>query len=94
MPSAEPSLFDGLETGRNKDKQKRERPVARGACPLCSADSIGLSRSPDGRHLVWRMHDFVTFTGTHVPCQATAQHLCAFEARIVPGVPTPTCPHQ
>ena len=38
--------------------------------------------------------DFITFYGTHLPCSATAQHLCVKPARRIVGLPTPQCPHQ
>jgi hypothetical protein len=93
VPQSEPSLFDGLEA-RSREKPKRERSVARGACPFCSANSVALIRSPDARHLVWKLHDFVTFAGTRVPCTVTSQHLCDYPARDIPGLATPRCPHQ
>jgi hypothetical protein len=88
-----PSLFDGLEGVGSVEKQKSPVSVARGACPMCSAERIGLIRSPDGVHLVWRMHNLVTFHGTRVPCAATAQHLCVAPARALAGHDVPHCLH-
>jgi hypothetical protein len=88
-----PSLFDGLEGVGGQERQSTPRSVARGACPMCSAEKVGLIRSPDGVHLVWRMHNLVTFAGTRLPCGATAQHLCLAPARDIPGYDTPTCLH-
>jgi hypothetical protein len=88
-----PSLFDGLEAVGSQEKQKTLKSIARGACPFCSAEAIGLVRSPDGLHLAWRMHNLVTHAGTRVPCQSTGQHLCDAPARPVPGVTAPACLH-
>lgn len=87
-----PSLFDSLERGTPKPKP--ERAIARGACPFCSANAVAIVRSTDGLHFVWRMHDFVTFAGTALPCGSTAQHLCVAPPRVITGVYTPRCPHE
>lgn len=87
-------IFDGLEGVGAREPQKREPSQGFGACPFCSKDKVGLVRSPDGQHLVWRMHNLTTFSGIKLPCQATGQRVCAHPARKVPGYPVPLCPHS
>lgn len=89
-----PSMFDGLEGVGGREKPQRERSLAYGACPMCLAEKVGLVRSPDGAHLVWRMHNLTTFVGTKLPCSSTGQHLCQAPARHLIGHPIPRCSHE
>lgn len=86
-------LFDNLPTGKG-EPQRRQRNAAYGSCPNCTADKIGLVRSTDGSHFVWRDHNLVTFHGTRLQCRAVAQYLCAAPAQDVIGYDTPHCPHE
>jgi hypothetical protein len=88
-----PSIFDGLEGVGAREPVRRERTLAYGACPHCSAEKVGLVRSPDSRHLVWRAHNLTTWARTSLPCQATAQRLCDAPARHIVGYDVPYCSH-
>jgi hypothetical protein len=88
------SIFDGLENEGRQEKPKRERSLAFGACPHCSAEKVGLVRSPDGVHLVWKVHDFITHAGTRWPCSASGQRVCDHPARHIIGYDAPHCPHE
>lgn len=86
------SLFDDLP-GRGP-KPARERPFARGACPHCSAERVGLALSNDGEHLSWMMHDLITHAGTKLPCGSTGLRVCDYPARKIEGYSAPVCPHD
>lgn len=90
--SEQPSIFDNLQSG-GREKVRSPKSVARGACPKCSNEKVGLLRSPDGQHLIWRQHNLVTHGGLRIPCWSTALHLCELPARDIPGLDTPVCPH-
>ena len=92
--SEQPSIFDGLEGVGAREPVRRERTLAYGACPRCSAEKIGLVRSPDGVHLVWRVHNLTTHAGTSLPCQSSAQRLCDAPARHIVGYDIPYCLHM
>lgn len=91
---SEQSIFDGLEGVGGREPVKRERTLAHGACPCCLAEKVGLVRSPDNVHLVWRIHYYHTHGGTTLPCRAGAQHLCDQPARSIVGYVVPRCPHE
>lgn len=90
----QPGLFDGLEDVGRREPVKRERSWAFGACPYCSGERVGLVRSPDGKHFVWRMHNLTTHAGTVLPCRAVAQRVCVCPARFIVGFQPPRCPHE
>lgn len=87
-------IFDNLKGGRVQEPVKREKTFGHGACPTCSSEKVGLVRSSDGRHLVWRVHYLKTHAGTSLPCRTSAQYLCASPARHIEGYDTPLCPHN
>lgn len=86
----QPGIFDALEGPGYREKPKRMKSAARGACGKCLRDSVPMDRI--GSHLVWRLHNYETWAGTRIPCQGSAQHLCDNPARHIPGVETPVCP--
>ena len=88
------SIFDGLEGVGGRQPVVRERTSAYGACPRCSAEKVGLVRTPDGAHLVWKVHYLTTHAGTSLPCQVGAQYLCDLPARHIVGYDTPHCSHE
>jgi hypothetical protein len=90
---SEPGLFDSLPRRRGNESKQRERIAAYGSCPTCINEKVGLVRSPDGTHFVWRDHNLITHAGTRLQCQSVAQRLCDAPAVPVIGYDTPRCPH-
>jgi hypothetical protein len=95
---SEPGIFDDLEAlGRNVGRCepiKAERTLARAACSHCSGERVGIVRSPDNVHLVWKIHYFRTHANLELPCGAGGQYLCAARPRVTPGYDTPACTHS
>ena len=87
-------IWNGPEGMGWLGKPKRERPVAKGACPECSNENVGLVRTSDAVHLVWQMHDLITHAGTHLPCASGGQCVCDHPARQIEGYVTPHCLHE
>jgi len=88
------SIFDGLEGPTRREPVRRQRSLAWGACPRCSAEKVGLIRTPDYRHFIWRDHNLRTHAGTSLPCRASGTYLCDQPARVIVGYDHPVCPHD
>lgn len=88
------SIFDGLENVGRRQKVKPERTFAYGACPRCSAEKVGLVRTSNGAHLVWKVHYLTTHAGTSLLCQVSGQLLCDLPARHIIGYDVPYCSHE
>lgn len=91
--SPDDGLFDNLAQHQG-EPVRRQPTAAYGSCPNCSNEKVGLVRSPDGHHLIWKDHNLTTFRGTKLQCRAVGQHLCAAPAQDVIGYDTPHCPHE
>jgi hypothetical protein len=85
----QPGMFDGLERQGYREKPKRPRSVARGACGKCLRETVLIDRHAG--HLVWRLHNYETWAGTRIPCQGSGIRLCDNPARHIPGLTTPVC---
>lgn len=69
-------------------------PAIWGGCPRCTNNKVKLL--PQGNHLAWDLHAYVTWGGARLPCSASAQRLCDLPARDVEyltGKVAPLCIH-
>lgn len=89
-----PPMFEAPEQGRHKVRLPEVRSVAWGNCPCCHAGPVkpvGLVRQGD--HLVWRGHDYATWSGARVQCPASWVALCNLPQRS-PAVGQWRCEHE
>jgi hypothetical protein len=78
--------------GSEVSKRNRSQPsVTFGSCPSHASDGRQTGLVRQGDHLVWRLHDKVTLSGTRMHCSASGATLCTVPARELTGVTTPTC---
>jgi hypothetical protein len=73
-------LFDAAAFQDDKPhKQESIRSVAQGKCPNCTAKKTGVVRQ--GPHLVWRRHQYTTWSGAHIDCPSSGVALCVCPER-------------
>jgi hypothetical protein len=89
----EPALFELDPTPRSRVRPKGLRSVAQGTCPICLVTSVGLVRQ--GNHVVWRLHSYMTWGGTRMPCPTSGVAVCVAPEQkpLHPNEPV-RCGHQ
>jgi hypothetical protein len=92
-PIGTDAMFDVEPLRHAKQRTKSVPSAAQGNCPRCLRGKTGLM--PQGRHLVWRQHNYTTWSGARMPCPASGIAVCALpEVNPLDGLFTVRCMHD
>jgi hypothetical protein len=75
----EPVLFELEPSPRSRIRRRGLRSVAQGTCPVCLGSPVGQVRQ--GNHVVWRLHSYMMWGGTRMPCATSGVGVCVAPER-------------